>query len=151
MDIRLKNVDESNWENVVFLTTNKDGKATLLEEYVASNAFSMVQANMEKDWVTKAIYDNDKLVGFTMYGYNHLDEFYEICRLMIDYKFQKNGYGRKTLIKVIDEMKKIEDCKDIIISFDPKNIIAKKLYSELGFKDTGRVLYDEVLYSLKVK
>ena len=46
---------------------------------------------------------------------------------------------------------KIEDCKDIIISFDPKNIIAKKLYSELGFKDTGRVLYDEVLYSLKVK
>lgn len=151
MDIILKDITEENWEECIFLTTNKDGKATLVEEFVASNGLSMVQSTMEKGWTIKAAYDNETMVGFTMYGYNHIDKFYEICRLMIDHKYQNKGYGRKTLLKVIDEMKQIEDCKDIMISFDPKNSIAKNLYMELGFKDTGRVLYDELVYSLNVR
>ncbi|MDB1942145.1 hypothetical protein PMY38_18030 [Clostridium tertium] len=46
-------------------------------------------------------------------------------------------------------MKKIEDCKNIYISFDPKNNIARSLYQSLGFKDIGKTLEEELLFRLE--
>ncbi|WP_234447843.1 hypothetical protein [Viridibacillus soli] len=51
--------------DVVSLTTNKEIMPTLCEEYIASNALSIVQAQYEKTWITKAIEHDRKLIGFT--------------------------------------------------------------------------------------
>ena len=68
---------------------------------------------------------------------------------MIDHRYQGKGYGKFALGKIIEEMKKLEECKDIYISFDPKNNIARKLYESFGFKDTGKVLEKELLFRLE--
>ena len=149
MSIYLKDIDEDNLVECTLLTTDKDGKHYVFEEFVASNAFSIAQSKVQKGWNVKAIYDDDLMIGFTMYGYCYEEAFYEICRLMIDHKYQGKGYGKLALIKIIEEMKKQEDCKEIYISFDPKNNIARSLYESLGFKDTGRTLEDELLFKLE--
>ncbi|WP_294170181.1 GNAT family N-acetyltransferase [uncultured Clostridium sp.] len=149
MSIYLKDIDENNLLQCVLLTTNKDGKNYVFEEFVASNAFSIAQSKIQKGWTVKAIYDEDLMIGFTMYGYCYEYGFYEICRFMIDYKYQGKGYGRRALVKIIEEMKENEECKDIYISFDPKNNIARSLYESLGFKDTGKVLEEELLFKLE--
>jgi len=146
MSIYLKDIDENNLVKCTLLTTNKDGKHYVFEEFVASNAFSIAQSKVQKGWIVKAIYDDDLMIGFTMYGYCYEYSFYEICRFMVDYKYQGKGYGKLALGKIIEEMKKLENCKDIYISFDPKNNIARKLYESFGFKDTGKVLEDELLF-----
>lgn len=150
MNIYLKEIDESNWEKCIFLTTNKEGKHFICEEFVASNALSLAQSKSEKGWITKAIYVEDTMVGFTMYGYCYKENFYELCRLMIDHKYQGKGYGRAAILKIIEEMKKLKDCHEICLSFDPENQIGKKLYESIGFKDTGKIIDGELLYSLKV-
>ncbi len=149
MSIYLKEIDENNLLECVLLSTNKDGKNFVFEEFVASNAFSIAQAKVQKGWTVKAIYDDDLMIGFAMYGYCYEYDFYEICRFMIDHKYQGKGYGRRALVKIIEEMKENEECKDIYISFDPKNNIARSLYESLGFKDTGKVLEEELLFKLE--
>ena len=149
MSIYLKEIDENNLLECVLLSTNKDGKNYVFEEFVASNAFSIAQSKVQKGWTVKAIYDDDLMIGFAMYGYCYEYDFYEICRFMIDHKYQGKGYGRRALVKIIEEMKENEECKDIYISFDPKNNIARSLYESLGFKDTGKVLEEELLFKLE--
>lgn len=149
MSIYLNDIDENNLVECTLLTTNKDGKNYVFEEFVASNAFSIAQSKVQKGWIVKAIYDDDLMIGFTMYGYCYEYSFYEICRFMIDHRYQGQGYGKLALGKIIEEMKKLEDCKDIYISFDPKNNIARSLYESLGFKDTGKTLEDELLFKLQ--
>lgn len=151
MNIYLKEIDESNWEECILLTTNKDNIHYLGEEFVASNAYSIVEAKFEKGWITKAIYAEDTMVGFAMYGYCPEESLYEICRLMVDHKYQGKGYGKAALLKIIEEMRSFKDCGEIFISFVPENKIGKKLYESLGFKDTGKIVDDEILYSLCLK
>jgi diamine N-acetyltransferase len=151
MGIILKDITNENWIKCICLTTNKDNTNTIFEEFVASNAVSIAQSKVQEGWITKAIYNNDTMVGFTMYGYSNEYKFYELCRLMIDYKYQQSGYGTETLLKVIDEMRNWKECKEIFLSFDPENIVGKKLYESLGFKNTGKFIDDELLYKLTLK
>lgn len=151
MNIYLKGINEDNWEECIFLTTNKDNSHSICEEFVASNALSIAQSKIEDGWIIKAIYNETSMIGFTMYGYCYNQNFYEICRLMIDHKYQGNGYGRIALIKIINEMKKFKDCDEIYLSFDPDNKIAQKLYESLNFKDTNKIIDDEFLYKLSLR
>ncbi|GAB6989145.1 GNAT family N-acetyltransferase [Paenibacillus pini] len=150
MEVSLKDIDETNWIQCIFLTTDTDNKHYLQEEFVASNAVSIAQSKIEKGWITKAIYSDDTMVGFTMYGFSKEDQCFEICRIMIDHKFQRKGYGRKAINLVVREMSKIKECTEIYISFEPENHSAKKLYDEVGFINTGKMLDDEILYCLKI-
>lgn len=151
MRIRFREITEENWIECIFLTTNREGKHLICEEFVASNALSLAQSKIEKGWITKAIYNEDTMVGFAMYGYCYKNKFYEICRLMIDQKYQGNGYGKISLLMIIEEMSGCTDCKEIFLSFDPLNVVAEKLYISAGFKDTGRVIDGENLYSLSIE
>lgn len=148
--MKLIEIDKSNWLKVIYLTTNKESMPTLCEEFISSNALSIVQAHFEKTWITKAIEVDGQLIGFTMYGFSEEQNFFELCRIMIDRKFQGNGYGPKAILLVVEEMKKLEGCNEIYLSTEPSNERAKKIYEKLGFTNTGRIVEDEELYCLKL-
>lgn len=150
MKISLQGIDASNWTTCIFLTTDPQKEHKLIEEFVASNAVSLVQAAMEPGWTTRAIYHEETMIGFAMYGYSHSDQRFELCRLMIDYRFQRRGFGRQALRLIMDEMSRNPDCSTIYLSFDPHNDTAKTLYEEFGFQNTGHIVEDEWLYSLEV-
>jgi diamine N-acetyltransferase len=150
MNIHLKDIDKENFKECILLTTNKENKHYVFEEFVASNVLSIAQSKVEDGWITKAIYNEDKMIGFTMYGFAYEHNFYEICRIMIDHKYQGKGYGKAALGKIIEEMKQFEDCKEVFLSFDPQNHKGQKLYESLNFKHTGKVIDGELLYCLKL-
>lgn len=150
MNIYLKDIDNTNWKECIFLTTDKDGKNFVCEEFVASNAVSIAQSKIENGWITKAIFYEDNMIGFTMYGFCYESNFYEICRIMIDHKYQGKGYGKIAFGKVIEEMKNFKDCTKIFLSFDPRNQIGKRLYESFNFKDTGKIIDGELLYALNL-
>ena len=56
-----------------------------------------------------------------------------IMRLMIDKKYQRQGYGRATMIEVIRRLKLYPDVEIIATSYRQENEIAAKLYQSLGF------------------
>ena len=148
VSVRLEDVDEDNWMSVVLLTTETERQPKVVEQYVASNALSIVQAVYEQTWDYKAVYCGDKPVGFVMYGYNGERDAYEILRLMIDSRYQDKGIGTIALKLAIGELAENEDCDCIYVSTNKDNYGAKRIYEKNGFVYTGEMSGDEELYSL---
>ena len=159
--MQLVDITSENWEDVIFLTTNESvtvksgeesfeakGMPSLCENHVASNALSIVQSVYEDGWVIKAIEHEGELIGFTMFGWCEEEGFYELCRFMIDIRYQNRGYGTQALRMILDEMKSRFGCKEIFLSTGPDNVRAKHVYEKVGFRSEHRMLDDEELYKI---
>ena len=157
--MKLVDITKENWIKVIFLTTNQKvtiqgdrepydagDMPTLCEDFVASNALSIVQSVYENGWITKAIEHDGELVGFTMYGYNEEEDFYELCRIMIAREHQGKGYGTQAIKLVLEELRAIDGCEEVYLSTDPENIVGKHVYEKIGFKSENKMLDDEELY-----
>lgn len=57
-----------------------------------------------------------------------------IMRLMIDEKYQGQGYGRATILEVVRRLKLHPDVEIIATSYRKGNKIAASLYQSLGFR-----------------
>ena len=150
VSVRLKDIDEDNWMDVVMLSTS-DENPRILEEYVASNALSICQALFEGTWTIRAIYCGRKPVGFAMYGYCEEREQYELCRLMIDHNHQGKGLGSIALKLVIQEMREIEGCEKVFLLVHRENEKARSIYTRNGFKPTGIMVGDEEMYYIALE
>ncbi|MBE5894323.1 MAG: GNAT family N-acetyltransferase [Lachnospiraceae bacterium] len=146
VSVRLREIDEDNWMDVVFLSTEDEEMPRICEKYVASNALSIVQAVYEGTWNVRAVYCGKCPVGFAMFGYNKEHDLYEICRLMIDRKHQGKGFGQIALRLVIEEILSLEECEEIYLTTNPENVKAKRMYERCGFVNTGKMLGQEELY-----
>lgn len=149
--MQLIDITQNNWEQVILLTTNKNNRHTLGEEFVASNAYSIVQSVFETGWITKAIEHDGNLIGFAMYGHCEEKDFYELCRFMIDHKYQGKGYGKLALAAIIKEMQKQFGCDEVYLSTEPENVKGKHIYEQFGFVNTGEIWDGEELYCLRLK
>ncbi|MBQ6570215.1 MAG: GNAT family N-acetyltransferase [Clostridia bacterium] len=121
---------------------------SLCEKFVASNALSIVQSVFEDGWITKAIELDGKLIGFTMFGYCEDEDFYELCRIMIDRRYQNQGYGTQGIKMILKEMKERFSCKEVYLSTDPENAVGKHVYEKCGFKSENKILDDEELFKI---
>lgn len=147
-------VTKDNWHALIDLKVRDDQK-----NFVASNLYSIAQSQFgdeyEGHWDLFAygIYDGDEPVGFLMYGLNfqHPQQQAFIQRLMVDARFQGKGYGRFGMQKMLEIFRADERIKEVGISYEPENDVARKLYATLGFIETGRIIEEEVEAILKLK
>ncbi|MCM3038698.1 GNAT family N-acetyltransferase [Paenibacillus motobuensis] len=142
--IVLREIDRDNFYDVIKLSVTDDQK-----EFVASNLFSLAQAKAFPECICLAIYNDEDIVGFTMYCIDHEDQEYWIYRLMVDAKYQSKGYGKAAMELLIDRIKEDLQHRMIYISFEPTNVGARHLYEQLGFQADGRVIDGEVVYKLE--
>ena len=154
--IHLEKINWDNYGKVLKLKVTKEQ-----ENFVASNKASLIHAFIalsNGDPVHAfAIYKDKKVIGFIQLCYSNdwtgeeyeewlqSDEYkayegkyyYCIWRFMIDKKYQRNGYGREALNKTIEYIKTFPDGKAeyIVLSYEPSNVVGKKLYASFGFEE----------------
>lgn len=146
--IHIEEIDAQNVFDVCELTTNPDGIGTTMEEYLCCNATSIAESKYYPEMCPRAIYRNETLIGFVMYACTDSEpKTATICRYMLDYKFQHQGFGRKALEGILEYLKK-QDVSKVILMIDEENIIAKRLYLSLGFTFNGKIEKDEYYYDL---
>ena len=149
-NITLEKITYKNYIKVVWgLSVSRNQK-----QFVASNNNSLAEAYVA---ITNggvalpfAICKNKKPIGFLMIGYGmNEDEFegedpafiemakksYCLWRFMIDKKYQKKGYGRKAMELALDYIRTLPcgKAESIWLSYEPENVVAKKLYASFGF------------------
>ncbi len=88
------------------------------------------------------------MVGFVMYGYDPDDDIWGMCRLMIDNRFQKKGYGRSALRMLLGVMKERHGHILFFTNAVPQNDIAIKMYEDEGFKKTGEIDEGKVVLAI---
>ncbi|NEU25648.1 GNAT family N-acetyltransferase [Paenibacillus polymyxa] len=139
--ITLKAVDKRNWEECVELEPSLEQ-----QRFMVSNLYSIAECQFLDGFVSKAIYNDDVLIGFTMFGKDPDDGNYWVYRFMIDERFQGQGHGYNAMLLVIDEIRKASDRTDIImIGYKPDNELARKLYEKAGFREEGISPWGEML------
>jgi diamine N-acetyltransferase len=134
MNVTLREITPQNFRQCIDLKV-ADGQ----EEFVAANVISIAQTKIYPTFNPLAVYHEDEMVGFVMYGYDPDEEKFYLGRLMIEAQHQGKGYGKAATLAVIERMKQIEDCREIYLSFVPENTSAEKLYSSVGFERTGEI------------
>jgi diamine N-acetyltransferase len=143
MAISLRKIDTNNWKECIALQVDDSQKT-----FVAANVFSLAEVSFYPTYKALAIYNDDTMVGFLLYGKDPDDGKYWIPRMMIDKKYQHLGYGKSAMIQLIKKLKRKTDCGAIYISHEPGNVIAGKLYSSLGFQNTGEINEGETVKRL---
>jgi len=140
--VNLREINNANFNDVINLSVFEEQK-----EFVASNTYSLAQAKVYPECKPLAIYNDDTLVGFVMYGTDSDDNNENwISRLMIDRKYQKMGYGKAAMECVMSIIMSDKEHDKVYISFEPENTGAKILYEQFGFIPDGRVLEGEIVY-----
>ncbi len=142
MKISLCPVDKSNYEAVCDLEVREDQ-----EDYVASNMWSLVEAQFNSGYETRAISCDDKVVGFLMWVQETSDKT-AIWRFMLDIKHQNKGIGRQALAQAIEQIKQTPELKQIEICYNPNNPVAKDFYSSFGFVEIGMDDDDEDMLAI---
>ena len=146
MGIELREINMKNFHTCLDLELREVQK-----RFVASNLYSIAEAKADGVSIPLAIYEEDTMVGFTMYWFDRDNQMGWIDRLMVDVKYQGRGYGRDAMKEVIRRLKLHKSCRLIRTSFDPDNETAWSLYQSLGFKKTGEIVEGEVVCVLQVK
>ncbi|MBE1302866.1 GNAT family N-acetyltransferase [Clostridium botulinum] len=136
MNLHLEEVTIKNWRSIVALKVNENQ-----QNFIEGNAYSLAEWKFAPDFHPKAIYDNNKLIGFAMYGYFEKETRLWLDRFMIDYKYQNKGYGKSSLELLISVMINEYKCNKIYLSTFKDNIGAIKLYEKFGFEFNGE--FDE--------
>ena len=149
MDLKLVPVSAENWKTALFLTTDPERKIPLDEQWIANNAFSLVQCRYEPDWDCRLMMDGEMAVGFVFYGYWREEDRYLLCRYMIDVKHQGKGYGTAFLPLAVELIRRQYSCADVYTSVHDDNAHAVHLYKNFGFVPTEEMDADERVYVLR--
>lgn len=127
-NIYLQSVDETNETKVRQIKLNKEQ-----EKFIETVDECLEEASECSAWCPVAIYDDEVIIGFAMYGSfgPHNDTW--IDRIMIDEKYQGKGLGRAAMLKLIDVVSKKYDINEIYLSIIDGNEAAYNLYKSIGF------------------
>ncbi|MFC7782976.1 MULTISPECIES: GNAT family N-acetyltransferase [unclassified Rossellomorea] len=140
MNLALKEINADNWEECVTLSVSEHQK-----EFVADNAYSLLQSTFMEEQYPLAIYHQHSMVGFIMYGIDPDTNRMEMSRLMIDQNYQGRGYGKKATQLLLKELTHTYGNIELFTSAEPENVSAIKLYKSLGFEKTGEMMWGEVV------
>lgn len=150
MAITLKEVTLQNYWEVLSLSVSKEQ-----EDFIAPNAVSLAEAfvyDKNGDAIFPfAIYDDNKLIGFTMFAYDEKIGIspgnYLLFRLMIDQKFQGQGYFKLAMDAILNWIKSdaSRTANYLWISYEPENTHARSCYLTYGFFETGDMLDNEIV------
>lgn len=149
MNLELRPVTAENWRQATFLTTDPERKCPLDEQWLTSNAFSLLQTHYDPDWDYRLIVADGTSVGSVFYGYWREADRYLLCRYMIDVKYQGQGYGKAALPLVVTQIRQQYGCTDVYTSVADENHVAVKLYRDFGFQPTDEMDADERVYVLR--
>lgn len=129
--IHFKDITKHNRQEVLKLAVDSSQ-----ESFIESVAECLKEADEYPAWRPKAIYADEILVGFMMYG---MFERVWFDRLLIDKRYQGKGYGTKVVSEALKMLRTEYGQKEIYLSAYPDNHKALKLYERFGFVKTGEL------------
>jgi diamine N-acetyltransferase len=139
-------VTSANWRAVAALQVKPDQ-----QEYVNSPVFNLVLCQYSPvGWSPLALRREDQIVGFLMWAVDPADQSCWLGGVMIDAAFQGLGYGKKAVAAALAMLRTQHGHHQFALSYHPENTVARRLYLELGFQETGEVEDEEVVARLEV-
>lgn len=137
MHLAIKNIDESNRQEILNLKVSKSQ-----ESFIETIEECLDEASKDLKWRNVGVYDEDMAVGFAMYAL-FLDEGKNgrvwLDRFLISQEHQGKGYGENGIKLLIKQLYREYGYKKIYLSVYDINKKAIALYKKIGFDFNGEV------------
>jgi diamine N-acetyltransferase len=132
-------------DTVLKICSLSDQLSEKQKRMVAPNALSIAEAYFTEQAWFRGIYAGEEPVGFVML---HLDKkrgVYYLWRLMIAGPFQRQGFGKAAVNRLIEYVKTMPGATELFVSYVPLDGCPEKFYRDLGFEPTGEIKDGEVV------
>lgn len=137
--ITLQEITAANWYEVGQLRVFANQA-----DWIVPNFQSLVEAayGFSGEWAQLklcplAIYADDFIVGFTLYNTTPQRDRFFIMRMMIDYRYQGNGYGVAAVRLLLNLFRVHPQAKEAATTYVHGNAAAHHVYSTCGFQELG--------------
>lgn len=125
--MQFKELNKDNWRECVKLMDEGD-------IYIAPNLYSIAEAQFYEELFSRAIYVDDKMVGYAMFGEDEDDStLFFLDRLMIAKAYRRRGYATMALQKFI-EIGSEMGFKRFGVSSAQENVNMHQLLERSGFQ-----------------
>lgn len=142
--VSLRPVDHTNWRSVVALRITPAQQAT-----VSELSHLLLLCHYDATWHPLAVYLNDTVIGFLMWGVDLNDGSCWLRGVRIDQRWQGQGYGTAAVRAALDLLAGEHACRGFVLAYNPANAVARHLYQTLGFVETGERMEGEVVARLQ--
>lgn len=95
-------------------------------------------------WNPLAIYASEQVVGFMMWGIDD-DKSCWLGGVLVNQAQQRRGHGRDAVVEAVAILGEKTGSEVFALSYLPSNTVARRLYQQLGFVETGELEDDEVV------
>lgn len=141
--IRLEPIGPDNWREP--LAVREDQRRFVSEP---NRILARAYAYREQRSQAKLILDGDTPVGMLMYYDGAGAEQYVFSQLLIDWRWQRRGFGIRAARLALDEMRADGRCPKVCLCYVEGDEPARNLYEKLGFTHTGEADGDEIIMEL---
>ena len=139
--VTLEPIAAHNWRAVSKLEVGPDQR-----EFVANANFYLALCAYDPPlWNPLAILNDHVVVGFLMWAIDSSDGSAWLGGITIDRQHQGKGYGARAVQAAIAMLARDHQVSHFALSYHPKNLVAARLYSRLGFVETSEFEGDEVV------
>ena len=132
--IILEELNVENWLETMEISVSEEQKNV----FPIPNVYWVGISRYEEKTTLYAIKNDETIVGLIGIGYDEDGVSGYINPLMIDEKYQGNGYSKAAMKSAIEKLKNDYKVSEIHIGHRKTNVAAGKLYESLGF-----VIFDE--------
>ena len=106
--------------------------------FVAPVATYLAMCDTERIWTPLAVCVDDKVVGFAMWAHDPEEEgSIWLGAIRVDRAHQRRGIGRAAMERLVERLSAEPGCREIALSYDARNAVARDLYASVGFVETG--------------
>ena len=127
--IILEELNVDNWLETMELSVSEEQKNV----FPIPNVYWVGISRYEEKTTLYAIKNDETIVGLIGIGYDEDGVSGYINPLMIDEKYQGNGYSKAAMKSAIEKLKNDYKVSEIHIGHRKTNVAAGKLYESLGF------------------
>ncbi len=150
--ISIQEVTPENWRATLELAVFPE-QQRFIADYTPIAAIALAKAYIRPAglvWIPYAFYNDDEMVGFTELALEPESlEDYWIFHFFIDHRYQGRGFGKEALQIFLQFIRDhFPQCQAIQLTVHPENEAAKRLYTGVGFIETGKDLMGEPVYKL---
>lgn len=144
--IYFKDITADNWKECINLELFSDEK-----EFIHPNMYSIAEAQFYPKAISKAIYDDDQMIGYAMFGEDedNANLFY-IDRLMISKGYRNKGYAFSALKLIVREAMN-RSFSLLATSTHPENRKMQNLLTKIGFYTKNEIDNGELVYYYQAK
>ncbi len=144
--VRIVPVGHANWRAVADLDVAEDQR-----RFVGPTTGYLSLTHLgEEGWAPLAILADGETVGFAMWAHDPSDDACWIGGFLIDRAHQRRGHGRAAMEALI-AMAQASGAREVKLSYDAENGVARALYEGRGFGETGELVDNEIVVSLNLE